>query len=279
MLPRYVIKGNLGFANKQKNLQQPLDLTLQDEEVVYFRVFGNRSIHLTGNFVIREHSGDSDDEEEDEEGDLLEDGGIYGPDGMYDSDDSDLEIDELDDIAEPRVTELEDDDEPPKLVKVGKAKGKGKRAAGDLDSDEVDAVLDKLLDVKEAKEVKAEPKSKHQAKKLKNNEGQAIAGTSTTNGETKKDGKAKAAAAPAEKKGAAVNGSAKKVQFAEKLEQGPTPSAPASKRVIKGVTIDDRKPGSGQAAKKGDRVAMRYIGKLKDGKMFDGMLLSSTIQC
>ena len=35
------------------------------------------------------------------------------------------------------------------------------------------------------------------------------------------------------------------------------------------MTIDDKKLGTGPAAKKGDRVGMRYIGKLKDGKVFD----------
>jgi hypothetical protein len=40
---------------------------------------------------------------------------------------------------------------------------------------------------------------------------------------------------------------------------------------VKGVTVDDKKLGTGPAAKKGDRVSMRYIGKLTDGKVFDCM--------
>ena len=40
---------------------------------------------------------------------------------------------------------------------------------------------------------------------------------------------------------------------------------------MKGVVIDDRKKGSGPQVKNGDRVALRYIGKLeKDKKQFDG---------
>jgi FK506-binding nuclear protein len=35
--------------------------------------------------------------------------------------------------------------------------------------------------------------------------------------------------------------------------------------------VDDKKTGTGPAAKKGDKVNMRYIGKLKDGKMFNDM--------
>ena len=33
--------------------------------------------------------------------------------------------------------------------------------------------------------------------------------------------------------------------------------------------MDDKRLGSGAVAKNGDRVDMRYIGKLKDGKVFD----------
>jgi FK506-binding nuclear protein len=40
-------------------------------------------------------------------------------------------------------------------------------------------------------------------------------------------------------------------------------------KVVNGVKIDDKKLGKGPGAKKGDRVAMRYIGKLTDGKVFD----------
>jgi FK506-binding nuclear protein len=238
---------------------------------------------LTGNFVIRPEELDSDDEEEDEEEDLIDgEGGLYGLEGMIDSDESGSEVDELDDLDEPpRITELgEDDEEVPKLIKVTKTK----RVAAELDSDEVDDALDKILGVKSSEKV--DKKAKHQAKKLKTNEGQAVAGSEPTNGETKKESKSKTekaekkseASKPAEtkkskadKKEAPVNGT-KKVQFAEKLEQGPTPSANGL-RVIKGVTIDERKPGSGAAAKKNDKVALRYIGKLDDGKMFDGKLI------
>ena len=76
----------------------------------------------------------------------------------------------------------------------------------------------------------------------------------------------------------------KKVQFAKNLEQGPTGSAEKAKvqavapakenqaggsKVIDGVKIEDKKLGSGRACKKGDKVSMRYIGKLTDGKVFD----------
>lgn len=115
---------------------------------------------------------------------------------------------------------------------------------------------------------------KKRLKKLKKNDGEAAPVDSTTT-EAKKE----------------TNGSEKKVQFAKNLEQGPTPSAapPALAKAekadkgkqagatsasigvkeVQGVTVDDRKIGSGPAAKKGNRLEMRYIGKLDDGKVFD----------
>lgn len=114
-----------------------------------------------------------------------------------------------------------------------------------------------------------EPKlSKKQLKKLKKNNGDAApvkAEEVTTAKSDKSD---------------------KKVQFAKNLEQGPTGSAEKPKvaeaakgakttlgvKKVQGITLDDKKLGSGPAAKKGDKVGMRYIGKLQDGKIFDGKI-------
>lgn len=156
------------------------------------------------------------------------------------------EDDELDDIdGAGRVEEIDtDEEEVPKLVET--KKGKNKRAAEDAAEG-----LDELI----AKEGKEDAKlSKKQAKKLKNNEGKAVAAEKDT------------------------PKSEKKVQFAKNLELGPTGS-PAEKgkkatatggiKVVQGVKIDDRKVGAGRTAKSGDKVGMRYIGKLENGKVFD----------
>jgi len=166
------------------------------------------------------------------------------------------EDDELDGMNDPRITEVDsDDEEPPKLVDASK-KSK-KRAAED------DATLDDMIS-KTNGDAKL---SKKQAKKLKKNDGQAVAG-----------------AAEPEKKAEKVDtpsSDKKKVQFAKNLEQGPTGSpkvdakpeakkeAAKGPRTVSGVLVDDKKEGKGKAAKKGDRVEMRYIGKLKNGKVFD----------
>jgi len=235
--------------------QQPLDITVGENESVFFKVTGTHTVWLTGNYVIPVDDAprglDSDDED-----------GMYGygedEDEMdYDEDD---ESDELDDIDDPRITEVDDDEEPPKLIAAA-SKANKKRAA---EEESLDAMI--------AKADATNGLSKKQQKKLKNNAGEA-------------------AAAPASKE------DKKKVQFAEKLEQGPTGSTAEKKnkkedkkqekkeekketkkaedkpatgiRTVQGVTVDDRKAGKGPAAKKGSTVGMRYIGKLENGKVFD----------
>lgn len=229
-----------------QHYQQPINLTIGEGEKVFFVNSGTHTIHITGNYVLHEdpHSHGSDSEEDsDEEG--------YDMPPGYDELIGDESEDELDNIdGGGRIEEIDTDEEAPKLVET--KKGKNKRAA----DDQADG-LDDLI----SKEGKADESklSKKQAKKLKNNEGKAVV--------AEKDNPK----------------SEKKVQFAKNLELGPTGS-PAEKakqgdkgkkaangiRNEKGVTIDDRKIGNGRTAKPGDKVGMRYIGKLENGKVFDG---------
>ncbi|KAI0540768.1 hypothetical protein GGR58DRAFT_459893 [Xylaria digitata] len=231
----------------ERNYQQPLDITIGAEEQVFFVVKGTHAIHLTGNYIV-----DTDDISDSEDGDD-DDYELPGGIDSIDDYDSDSEVDELDDIQDPRVTEVDSDEEEeaPKLVES--KKGKNKRPA----EEEAESLDDMITKANAADEGKL---SKKQQKKLKNNKGEAIA---------KEEAKAEAS-----KEGSAK--SDKKVQFAKNLEQGPTgPAAAAEKgatlgvKVVQGVTIDDRKIGTGRVVKKGNRVEVRYIGKLTDGKVFD----------
>ena len=257
---------------------------------MFFKVSGTHTIYLTGNYTVpldghnRRHEiygGEEDEEDYD-----------LSPD--EDELDVEEEGDELDDIEDPRVTEVHSDDEAeaPKLVKQVKPteqplkKGKNKRAAEESDEP---AGLDEIMAKSLKQEVPAtngELKlSKKQLKKLKNNAGEAVAAAVEKKDVIQED--SKSAGTPSTKD--------KKVQFAKILEQGPSGTAaktkdqvPAEKNVdikkdtektkaglgvktVQGVTVDDKKLGTGPAAKKGDRVGMRYIGKLQDGKVFDGM--------
>lgn len=166
--------------------------------------------------------------------------------------DEDYSSDELDAIEDAeRIEEIDTDEETaPKLVDTKKGK---KRAA----EDEAET-LDEMISKAKGGEAKL---SKKQQKKLKNNAGDAVT-VEETKSSIKTDSTPK---------------SDKKVQFAKNLEQGPTGSAEKAKqakaalgvKVVQGVTIDDRKAGSGRAAKSGDKISMRYIGKLENGKVFD----------
>lgn len=178
-----------------------------------------------------------DDDEDDDDSEDDEDDYDFDPEefeyAMGDELDDD-ESDELDDVEDPRVTEVDSEEEVPKLVSTEK-KGKNKRAAEAEN-------LDDLMDDSKL--------SKKQQKKLKNNKGEAVTA------EDKKD--------------------AKKVQFAKNLELGPTGStaktngaATTGVKVVQGVTIDDRKIGSGRVVKNGDTIGVRYIGKLANGQQFD----------
>ena len=202
---------------------------------------------------------DSEDDDY-EEGDSMDYDLAPGEEDDYE-DVSDSEEDGLDGLEDPRITEVDSDEEDaPKLVE-GK-KGKKRPAESEDDSSTLDAMIAKN---KEAA-TNGEKLSKKQAKKLKKNDGQAVA------------------AAQESAKKEAPGSDKKKVQFSKNLEMGPTGSpkvdeakkaepkeaAKAGPRNVGGVTIDDKKIGKGRAAKKGDRIEMRYIGKLKNGKQFDG---------
>ncbi|KAJ4339273.1 peptidylprolyl isomerase fpr3 [Ascochyta clinopodiicola] len=236
----------------ERNFQQPLDITVREGEEVYLQVDGTHDVFVTGNYIAfpdDDDEDDEDDEEYDEEYDLSPD------EDELDLEDLESEDDELDALENPRVTEVDSEEDAPKLVDSKKNKNKNKRAA------EEEASLDDLMS-------KAATNGEKAAKKVKKNDGQAVAA---------------AAKEPAKKaeKVETPSSDKKKVQFSKNLEMGPTGSPrvdekkeaakPAAKgpRNVSGVTVEDKKEGKGKAAKKGDRVEMRYIGKLKNGKVFD----------
>lgn len=231
------------FADK--NCQQALDIVVCEGEPVFFKNTGNQTVFLTGNYVIgldEGHDHDHDDEDDEDDYDLSPDEDELDMDELMAMDDD--ESDDLDGMDDPRITEVDSEEEAPKLVE---AKTKGKKRAAEEES--LDEMMAKGAKGKAAKEEPALTKA--QQKKLKKNNGDAAAV------EPKKETKAD-----------------KKVQFAKNLEQGPTPNGDKPTgtlgvKEVKGVKIDDKKLGKGVAAKSGNTVSMRYIGKLEDGKVFD----------
>jgi FK506-binding nuclear protein len=264
-----------------QHYQQPIDITIQADEECYFRVLGCHTVHLTGNYVLddtpdSDEEEDDDSEEEEESYDAL-DNMLLNPD--TDSEEDESEEDELDSLAHPRITELEDEeDEAPQLIRAGPQKSAKKRPVEE--DEEAEAVTGSSAKADDS------GKSNRHSKKLKTNTGDAVAGGKSQPSqktevsektETKKDQakNLKPEKKESNKKSEQSQTNGKKVQFADKLEQGPTPpkSTPKGPKNVNGVMVDDKKTGTGPAAKKGDKVGMRYIGKLKDGKVFDGMCI------
>ncbi|KAI5776693.1 hypothetical protein EDC01DRAFT_782800 [Geopyxis carbonaria] len=234
----------------ERHYQQTLDITINEEEEVFFKVVGNYDVYLTGNYVVPagEQVPDEDSEDEDSDYDMSPDEDELS----YGQEDSE---DELDDVPNPRITEVASDEEETTPKKLSKTEKKNLKRAAD-DSAKKDDEPEKKL-------------SKKQLKKLKANDGKAVDATQDTPDK-------------------------KQVKFAKELEQGPSssekkkaPAAAASpaekkadkpaaekketstKKVVQGITIEDKKVGTGAIAKNGSRLGMRYIGKLTNGKTFD----------
>ncbi|CAP59977.1 uncharacterized protein PODANS_1_3000 [Podospora anserina S mat+] len=222
----------------ERTYQQPIDLVIGEGERVFFAVTGTHTVYVTGNYVVTE---DEEDEDSDEESDEDYDDDMRAVlEGDSDDDMSD-ELDEID--GAERIKEIDtDEEEAPKLVDTKK---KGKKRAAEEEAEGLDELI---------------AKDEKKNKKQKKNKSEAATTEAKESPSTKGD---------------------KKVQFAKNLEQGPTGPAkdkaaekPAEKKalgvkVVNGVTIDDRKAGTGRTVKNGDRVGMRYIGKLQNGKVFD----------
>lgn len=216
--------------------QQTLDLTIAPEEDVQFIVTGSYAISLVGNFVKHPFDtpmGDMDDSEDEDDEDLSD--SYYNDEysdeeEAQDSDEYDLTPDEDEIVPAGSVEEIEEDDEE-------------------------EEEEEKEHKHKHHHEHDHEHEHKHKNKKRKQEEEE----------EPKKEHKDK------------------KVKFKKDLEEGPTKKAKESKaketktketkpkrRTLEGgIVIEDRTVGDGPGAQKGARVGMRYIGKLKNGKVFD----------
>jgi FK506-binding nuclear protein len=131
----------------------------------------------------------------------------------------------------------------------------------DLDSDEdVEGKIEELVEEEEKKETKPQPKKESKKAKKENKKREAEEPVEEV--KPKETKKQKQAAKAAEEKN---------VQFNKELEQGPTKQEkkPVVKTLAGGVVIEDRTAGKGPTAKNGSRVGVRYIGKLKNGSVFD----------
>ncbi|KAM9926517.1 hypothetical protein OXX59_003155 [Metschnikowia pulcherrima] len=214
--------------------QQTLDFTITPEEEVHFVVTGSYPVHLIGNYISHPANDSDSEEDEDYDSDELDDD-YYQDAGAEDADGDNLTPDE-DELM--RIEDLEDESDVERkieeLVEQDASRGK-KRAAEE--------------EPKKAKKAKEDKKKVQFTKELEQ-------GPTPS----KKDKKAeKAEKAKAEK--------SEKSEKSEKTEKAEKKFKVST--LLGGVVTEDRKTGSGALAKSGNKVGIRYIGKLKNGKVFD----------
>jgi len=223
--------------------QQTLDITFPDDEAVAFVNTGETPIYLTGNYLFPSNDDDDDSEiSSDDEYDLSPD-----DDELVDmcAEDLDDEEDVLDGTS--KIEEIIEKTEKKAEDKLSK---KNKKRSADEAED-----LDELMTTEAgAEKLSEEPKklSKKEKKKLKANNGTAVPAVEQTNGVTAVEDTPESAAAK------------KSVTFAKE-----TKAAIEPKKLEGGVVIEDQKLGKGPQCKANQKIGMRYIGKLQNGKVFD----------
>lgn len=225
--------------------QQTIDLTITPDEEVYFVVTGSYPVHLTGNYV--EHPADEDSEDEYDED--SEDDYNLTPDEDEIIGGEEYDLDDLEDASdiENKIEELVEEE----------AQGSKKR-----DAEEPEAPTSK----KSKKAKKEDKKSVQFTKDLE----QGPTGSTLVEEKTEKKGKKEKAKKEEPKKEEPKKEQPKKEQ--PKKEQPKKEEASKkfpTKTLLGGVVTEDRKTGKGQTAKSGNKVGIRYIGKLKNGKVFD----------
>jgi len=230
--------------------QAPVNFVLKYMDSYEFSVTGENAVYLTGHYchVPPPQFGDDDSS----------DGSDYGEE--FDSDDLSDE-DEQDD--QDRFQELVQEAASAAPSKKSKAAAKAAKAhtipaaqiddlSMDMDDNTKTSSAKTAAATVNAGDVSTEGLSKNQKKKLK--KAQAQAGVKET----------PAAAAPAAAAPKAETAAAPKAETSASTKK-------ASKKTTlpSGLVYEDVKAGAGAAAKKGQKVSMRYIGKLQNGNIFD----------
>ncbi|EJD03152.1 FKBP-like protein [Fomitiporia mediterranea MF3/22] len=233
--------------------QSSVDLVINEDDEVDFEIVGKNAIYLSGNYISMrleqspQLTGFSANESSE----------FYSDEETYDLRDvsSDVEMDasELDELEEDseeedshRFEEIKDDAEEAKAVVSGKKRPR--------EPDVAESAIDGETKL-----------SKKQQKKL-NKKLKAEGGEAVPNGEVsaeKKPEEKKPVEKTEEKKG-------KEKKKEKKEGEKAAPKKPGElKELPNGLKVKDAKTGTGKAAKKGDMISMRYIGKFTNGKVFD----------
>ncbi|KAL1926622.1 hypothetical protein VTP01DRAFT_5517 [Rhizomucor pusillus] len=244
-----------------KLTQQPLNLTVVKGEEVQFSVTGNNPVYLTGNY-LKEESDESDEDIDDEElaAFLNAHGQIDGDaatkakeraellslmdkelpsdtdDESFEEEESDEDENEEEEEQEESEDEDEEEEDEEEEEEPAKATSTPEKAKKKVKFADQQAKVEKK---EVAKPTKEQPKPTPAADKKE---------------------PAKSKKRPAEEEKGAVDKKAK----AEETKQ----TEPEVKDFTK-LNFTDTKIGQGRGVKNGDKVGIRYIGRLQNGKVFD----------
>ncbi|KAI9298735.1 hypothetical protein K502DRAFT_362158 [Neoconidiobolus thromboides FSU 785] len=208
---------------------QPMEVLIPSDKEFSLRVSGPNEVHLTGHYLVDEGNPEEDDEDE------------Y-PNFL----DMDLDEDEESEDDDFMIDDLSEEEE---------------------ENNEVGFVEEI---VEEVKEEKKEPLTNAQKRKLKKQNAANAVEAEKANGKRKSEEAPVAESKKKEKKVAAketqLKEEPKKKQAAKKEEPKKESNI---KKLPNGLVIEDRVIGDGAEAKSGQRVSVRYVGKLTSGKVFD----------
>ncbi|KAG0167281.1 peptidylprolyl isomerase fpr4 [Apophysomyces sp. BC1015] len=237
----------------EKVEQQTLDVTFVEGEEVTFSVKGPNTIHLTGNYTFDDEGSDMDDDDID----MMDlPNGIDRRAAAYLDDEA--EEDEEEDDEE----EDEEEEEEEELV----AKNNKKRPAK---TQEEQPAKKRKAEQKQAEEKKQEELKKKQEEQKKQAELKKKQEEQKKQAELKKKQEEQKKQAELKKKQEELK---KKQEEQKKQAELKKKEDEKKSKVVKlpnGLVIEDVKVGTGAAAKSGQRIGMRYIGKLTNGKVFD----------
>ncbi|KAI8980416.1 hypothetical protein BDB01DRAFT_836637 [Pilobolus umbonatus] len=231
--------------------QQLLDIVFAEGEEVVFSTSGENVIHLTGNYTF------NDEEDSDYNEELLQ----QYMNGEMGSDDEEIDSDEVGEDSDEELEEVSDEEEEEEEEEKVVTKPSKKRAA--------ESVVEPQT--KKQKATKEEPKKEPKKEVKKEEPKKEVKKEEPKKKEAKKDVKKEEPKKEEPKKKEAKKEEPKKEESKKKEDKKEEPkAAPKITKLPNGLVTEDVKVGSGASCKSGQRIGMRYIGKLaSNGKVFD----------
>lgn len=221
---------SLNGANKDHAV---VDLQFCQEELIGFSITGDAPVDLVGNYVAPPDFFDQDPSDSE----------LYSDDEDDDEDMYGLDSDDFDDDDDDDMDE--DPDRFEELVESSASKPKKAIEAAPLSDSK--------------KRAAEKPVKETAAKKLKADASAASAASTPT----------KAIETKGEKQTKGAKDTKPKSETVEKKTVDKSTSKMTTTKLPSGLVIEEKSAGSGPPCKAGQKVGMRYVGKLTNGKVFD----------